>query len=69
MASQAHAGDIHRTDDPKPGGATAVPPETPAWVFRQGHLDEQPIITWLLVSLWAFKRQGIKLSNLTSSGK
>ena len=38
-------------------------------IIRQGDWDEQPVITWLLASLWAFKRQGIKPSTLISSGK
>ena len=39
----------------------------PTGISRQGGLDEQPRITWLLVSLWALKRQGIKPSALISS--
>ena len=38
-------------------------------IIRQGDWDEQPVITWLLASLWAFKRQGIKPSTLISSVK
>ena len=36
----------------------------PTGIIRQGDLEEQPIILWLLASLCAFKRQGIKSSTL-----
>ena len=39
----------------------------PTGIIRQGDLEEQPIITWLLASSWAFKRQDIKPSTLISS--
>ena len=42
--------------------AMAVPEKIPTGITRQGDLGEQPITTWLLASLWAFKRQGIKPS-------
>ena len=68
QASQAPADEIHKTDDAKPVGATASPEMIPTGIIGQGDLDEQPIITWLLASLWAFKRQDIKPSTLISSG-
>lgn len=39
----------------------AVPEDDSAsWDFRPGDLDEAAIVTWLLASSWAFKRQDIK---------
>ena len=69
QTSQAPAAEILRTEDTKAQEATAVPRETPTGVIRQGDLDEQLVITWLLASLWAIKRQGIKPSTSISSRK
>ena len=62
-----HADELHRTDDTKPIGATAVPEMMPTRIFREGDLGGQSIIIWLLATLWAFKRQDIKWSTLIRS--
>ena len=70
QTSQAPAAEILRTEDTKAQEATAVRPrETPSGVIRQGDLDEKLVITWLLASLWAIKRQGVKPSTLISARK
>ena len=46
---------MHRTDDTKPIGATAIPKKIPTGIIRHGDLDKQPIITWLLASSWPAK--------------
>ena len=35
-ASQVHADEVHRTDDTKPVGATAVPRDDPNWDYQAG---------------------------------
>ena len=52
-----------------PQGPQLSPEMTPTGVIRQGDPDEQPVTVWLLASLCAFKRQGIKPSTLINSGK
>ena len=52
-----------------PEGPWLSPKKIPTGIIRQGDLDEQPVITWLLASFWACKRQGRKLPTLISSGK
>ena len=36
QASQAYADEIHRTDDTKPVGATAIPRDDPNWGYQAG---------------------------------
>lgn len=46
QVTQAHADEIHRTDDSKPVGSAAVPRDDPNWDYQAGVLGEQPVITW-----------------------
>ena len=45
------------------------PKKIPTGIIRKGDLDEPPVITWLLDSLWVFKRQGMRQSILISCRK
>ena len=50
-----------------PEGPQLSPKMMPTGIIRQRDLEEQPVITCLLASSWAFKWQDIKPSTFISS--
>ena len=63
QASRAHADEIHRTDDNKPVGATAVPRDDPNWDYqggRPGQAARNHMIACLIVG---FQKAGHKAIN------
>ena len=67
QVSQAHADEIHRTDDTKPVGATAVPRDDPNWDYqagRPGQAAHNHMITCLIVGLQEARHKAVNFDKL-----
>ena len=58
-----HADEIHRTDDPKPVGATAVTQEDPNWDYQAGRPERAARNHMVACLIVDFQKAGHKAAN------